>query len=126
MATGTAQSQAIHVANSLLGIAAQIMNIYDQIGLLGEQWTDQNVAATLATFSTVGETADGGVGAPDPTPVGDHMIDLGIYPGLTRAVSSLEITQIKSTIDDIKAYIDGADLGANPGARAILNVATGG
>lgn len=126
MATGTPQSQAIFIANSLLGIAAQIMSIYDQIGLLGEQWTDQNVAATLAKFSTVGETTDGGIGPPDPTPVGDHMIDLEIYPGLTRAVSSLEITQIKSTIDDIRSYIDGADLAPNPGARAILNTATGG
>jgi hypothetical protein len=126
MTVGTPQSQAIHVANSLLGLAQQIMSIYDQIGLVHEQWTDQGVANTLATFSTVDVTTDGGIGAPDPAPVNGHAIDTSIYTGLSRSVSALEITQIKSTLDDLKGYIDGQDLGPNPGARAILNAATGG
>jgi hypothetical protein len=126
MATGTTQSQAIHVANSLLGVAQQIMSIYDQIGLLGEQWNDQQVAATLDKFATVGETPDGGIGDPDPEPVSGNAIDPATYPGLNRSVSALEINQIKGVLDDLKAYIDGQDLGANLGARAILNVATGG
>jgi hypothetical protein len=126
MASGTAQSQAIHVANSLLGVAQQIMSIYDQIGLLHEQWNDQQVAATLDKFATVGETPDGGIGDSDPTPVSGHTIDVSVYPGLSRSVSALEINQIKGALDDLKAYIDGQDLAANPGARAILNVATGG
>ncbi len=126
MSVGTPQSQAIYVANSLIGVAQQIMSIYDQIGLLGEQWTDQNVANILATFSTVDITVDGGVGAVDPEPVNIHMIDPNLYPTLSRPLSSMQITQIKSALDDIKAYIDGTDVAQNPGARAILNVATGG
>jgi hypothetical protein len=126
MATGTAQSQAIYVANSLLGVAQQIMSIYEQIGLLSQQWNDQQVANTMATFSTVNETPDGGIGDPDPTPINGHNFDPAIYPGLSRSVSAMEVTQIKTALDDIKAYIDGQDLPPNPGARAILNVATGG
>jgi hypothetical protein len=126
MTTGTAQSQAIHVANSMLGVAAQIMNIYDQINLLDQQWNDQQVAATLDTFATVSTTADGGVGDSDPAPVSGNMIDLAIYTGLSRSVSALEINQIKGALDDLRHYIDGLVVPANPGARSILNTATGG
>ena len=80
MTTGTPQSQAIQASNSLIGVAQQIMNIYDQIGTLGAQWSDQTVATTLAAFGTVATTPDGGVGPPDPAPVNGHMIDLKTYP----------------------------------------------
>jgi hypothetical protein len=77
-------------------------------------------------MSTVKVNADGSLGTADATPNANNPIDPAKYPGMTRAMSSTQITQMKTVLDGIVSYINGQALAANPGARAILNAAVGG
>jgi len=120
------QSQALQEANGLINAAAQVMGLFTQLQQLQGVWTDTNTGATLESLATCALNADGSLGAPDAQPDPTHPIDTTKHPELTRSISATQIEQIKSTLDDIVAYINGADLNANPGARAILNMAVGG
>lgn len=121
----TPQSQAVQNANGLIIAAAQLMQLYNTLIMLNAEWTDDQVANILAEMQTVPLNADGSLSdAPDAMPDRDNPIDPKL--GISRAISSAQIGQLKSTLDPIVAYINGNAVAANPGARAILNAAVGG
>jgi hypothetical protein len=120
------QSQAVQEANGLINSAAQVMGLFTQLVQLQGVWQDTNTGATLESFATCSLNPDGSLGAPDAQPDVTHPIDTTKHPELTRSLSATQIEQIKSTLDDIVSYINGVDVAANPGARAILNMAVGG
>jgi hypothetical protein len=122
----TVQSQAIGAANSSISGAQQIMTLYQQLTALQNVWTDVNVGATLNALGTVSLNADGSLGSADATPNTAHPIDPNKYPSMSRALSSTQITQIKSILDGIVTYIQGGAVTTQPAARAILNQAIGG
>jgi hypothetical protein len=122
----TPQSQAIEVANGLMSCAQQLMNTYKQLKTLSAEWTDDQVANYLAQLKTAPVQPDGSLGPPDANPVHSNPIVQADYPALSRAVSSLQIEQVKSILDGVSGYIDGQAVTTQPGARAILNAVVGG
>lgn len=119
----TPQTQAAQVANSLIALSSQLMGIYTQMVALDAQWTDQGVANILAAMATGALGTDGSIGAADGTPNTAHPIT---SPLLSRAVSSVQIGQMKTIMDGIVAYVGGSAVSTQTGARAILNVSVGG
>lgn len=122
----TPQSQAIQTANTIMGLAAQLLNIYQQMVILDATWTDDAVAATVAAMATTALGADGAPGAADGAPNVAHPISTTLYPSLTRAVSSNQIGQAKTILDGIVSYVGGSAVTTQASARPILNAVTGG
>lgn len=118
----TPQTQAIQVANQLINLAQELISIYQAMVILDAAWSDQGVASTLAAMATATLNADGSIGAVDGSPNVNHPIN----PGLTRAISSTQISQIKTIMDGIVNYVGGSAVTTQAGARAILNAAVGG
>lgn len=122
----TAQSQAIQTANTIMGLASQLLNIYQQMVIIDAAWTDDAVAVTVAAMATTALNADGSSGAADGTPNVAHPINLATYPSLSRAVSSNQIGQAKTILDGIVNYVGGSAVTTQASARPILNAVTGG
>lgn len=125
MAT-TPNSQAVQVANQLIALSQQLLAVYQQMVVLDAAWSDNAVATTIAAMSTTVLGADGAPGAADGAPNTAHPISLGVYPTLSRAVSSTQISQAKTIMDGIVAYVGGQAVTTQIGARAILNAVSGG
>jgi len=126
-ATQSPQSQAIYVANTLLSMAEQLMVMHDALRELQMQWTDDNVANTLAQLHTVSVNLDGSLATVNDTNIiTTNPINPTVYPTLTRPVSTLQLTQVKTVLDGIVAYVDGLPVTTQPGAHAILNAVIGG
>lgn len=121
-----AQSQAVQTANQLINLAAQLMNIYQQMVVLDAAWTDQGSAAVLAALGTVAVGADGSTGAADANPTAGHPIDPTKYPALSHTLSATQITQLKTVLDNIVTYVNGQAVPATASARGILNASFGG
>jgi hypothetical protein len=121
----TQQEQALQLVNAIMATAAQIMSLYTQMSQQAAQWTDQQTASTVSNLDTVERNPDGSLGAADSTPNDQNPIDPTKYPSLARALSEMQIVQIKRVCDDLVAYIAGQQVGPNPGARAILMQAVG-
>lgn len=122
----TQQSQAIANANILISLAGQLLSIYNTMVVLDGSWTDQSTATVLAALQTVALNADGSLGAPDASPNSAHPINAPSFPPLARALSSTQITQIKTILDGIVSYVGGTAVTTQPSARPILNAAVGG
>lgn len=125
MAT-TPQTQAIQVANGLISAAQQLMNLYQLMVQLDQQWTDQSVATIVAAMATVTQNADGSMGAADGSPNVAHPLSPTLYPTLNRAISSNQIGQLKTILDGVVNYVGGSAVSTQASARPILNVAVGG
>lgn len=122
----TKQSQAIQTANSLIALSQQLISIYQQMVVLDAAWTDDGVATVLAAMGTVALSADGSLGAADGSPVVANPLNPTTYPGLSRAISSNQIGQLKTILDGIVNYVGGSAVTTQASARPILNVAVGG
>lgn len=122
----TPQSQAIQVANQLVGLSQQLVSLYQQMVALDATWSDQNTSTVLAAMQTVALNPDGSLGAVDGAPNPAHPLNTATYTGLQRALSSNQIGQIKTILDGIVAYVGGNAVTTQPGARSILNQAVGG
>lgn len=119
------QSQAISIANQMFTLAQSVVNIYTQMVAIDAQWSDNGVATVLAAMGTVVLNSDGSTGAADGSPNTAHPLDPTKYPTLQRSLSSTQITQLKTELDNLVSHINGNAVGATAGARAILNSAVG-
>lgn len=121
---GTPQTQAIQIANQLIANSQTLMTLYQSMVTLDQQWTDDAAATTIAAMQTVVLNADGSTGAPDGAPNVAHPINPTL--GLSRAISSTQIGQLKTILDGLVAYVNGTAVSTQASARPILNVAVGG
>jgi hypothetical protein len=124
--SATQNSQVIQDANNLMALSAQLMGIYQAMVVLDASWTDHGDALALAAMGTTALNADGTVGAADGAPNAAHPISLPLYPNLTRAVSSTQLSQAKTIMDGLVSYINGTAVSTQVGSRAILNAVIGG
>jgi hypothetical protein len=124
--TATPNSQAIQVANQLMSLSQQLISVYQQMLTLDAAWSDDAIAATLAAMTTTALNTDGTPGAVDGAPSATHPISLTVYPTLSRAVTSTQLGQAKTIMDGIVAYVGGSAVTTQVGARAILNIVSGG
>jgi hypothetical protein len=123
----TPQTQAIQVANSLIAVSQQLIQLYQTMVALDAAWTDQAVATTLAAMGTVALKADGTAGTVDGSPNAANPLDPTKYPALAHLLSSTQIGQLKTILDNgIVNYIGGQAVSTQASARAILNAAVGG
>ena len=122
----TQNSQVIQDANALLSLCQQFMALYQNMVAFDAVWTDHGAATALAAMGTTALNADGTIGAVDSTPNTAHPINITLYPGFTRAVSSTQIAQAKTIMDGVVAYVNGQAVSTQVGARAILNSVIGG
>ena len=124
--SATPNSQAIQVMNGLIQAAQQFMQSYNQLVTLQQQWTDNNVGATLALLTTAALNADGTIGANDGSPNSAHPISPTAYPSALRAVTATQVSQAKTILDGFVTYINGQAVTTQVGAHAILNAMVGG
>lgn len=122
----TQQTQSIQIANQLIGLSSQLMSIYTQMVVLDAAWTDNGTANVLNAMGTVALNTDGSLGAVDGAANTAHPLDPAKYPTLSRSLSSVQITQMKTVLDNIVTYVNGSAVSATASARAILNNSTGG
>lgn len=122
----TPQTQAIQIANQLMGLSSQLMSIYTQMVALDAAWTDQGVATVLNAMGTVIANADGSTGAADGASNVTHPLDPAKYPALARSLSANQITSLKTILDNIVTYVNGSAVSATASARSILNSSVGG
>jgi hypothetical protein len=126
-ATQSPQSQAIACANNIVALAQQLMTIYAQIEAIDACWTDDAVANTLAQLHTVSVNLDGSLATTNDAVINtNNPMNPVLYPALTRPISVLQLTQVKTILDGMASYISGSAVSIQPGARAILDAATGG
>lgn len=121
----TAQTQAVQIANLLILLAQQQLSIYQQMVILDAAWTDDNAANIIAALATAPQNPDGSLGTADGSANAAHPIDTRVV-GLSRALTSTQIGQLKTIMDGIVAYVGGQAVSTQASARPILNVATGG
>lgn len=124
-----AQTQALQTINQLMSIAGQLLGLCYQIQVIDAAWNDDAIATTIAALGTIALNADGSLGAADSSPVTTHPINPNTYPTILRLISSTQITQIKTVLDNLPNWIISGEAVASVGNasnRAILNVATGG
>jgi hypothetical protein len=122
----TQQSQAIQIANQLISLSQTLMSIYQGMVVLDAAWSDDGTATVIAALGTVALNADGSLGAADGAPNVAHPINPALFPVLTRALSSNQITQLKTILDAVVTLVNGSAVSAQTGARGILNAAVGG
>ena len=123
----TPNTQAIAVANTLVANAQQLMNIYNSMVALDSQWSDDSVATYLAAMTTAPLNADGTQSTTaDGSPNSAHPIMGSVYPLLARPLSSTQIAQLKTILDQVVTLVNGSAVSAQSGARGILNFAVGG
>jgi hypothetical protein len=121
------QSQAIQNVNLIIATAVQLMQMYETIQQIDQQWTDDNVASTIANWQTVPVAPDGSLGTQsDATINSAHPFNPALYPTLTRPVSAFQITQVKTILDELVQYINGQAIAQQGAARAVLDAVTGG
>lgn len=118
----TPQTQALDVANNLIGLSAQLIGVYNACKAVQTQWTDDNVANMLALQATAVLNADGSVGVADGAPNVAHPMT---HPLLLRSLSQTQITQLKGIIDSFVAFVEGQAIGVNANTRAFLQFAVG-
>lgn len=120
------QTQSIQVANTIIGLSAQLLAIYQQIVILDAAWTDNGVANVLNALGTVALNVDGSTGAVDGSANVTHPINPALFPSLSRTLSATQITSLKTILDNVVTYVNGGAVSATASARSILNSASGG
>jgi len=126
MAAATQQTQAIAVANQLIGLSTALISIYQQMVVLDAAWTDQGTANVLNAMGTVALNTDGSTGTADVTPNVTHPLSPALYSNLSRSLSANQITSLKTILDNIVTYVNGSAVSATASARSILNTTVGG
>lgn len=115
------QSQAIANANAIMALAAQAIMLYNQIRQRTDAWNDDNSLEVLAFMGTAAQNADGTLGKADTNPDPAHPLNTGIYTTLARAVSAKQLANAVSLLETMAAFMNGDNVGANPGMRGTLN-----
>lgn len=124
----TPQSQAIQNANAIIGLAQQVLVIFNQITAANNAWNDDGSLAIINALATCALNVDGSFGTADGTPVTTHPIDTRVAAnqGLSRAVSASNISACLTQLVNISSFINGNAVAATPGVRSLLNQVTGG
>ena len=122
----TQQMQAIQNANQVMGLAGQLLSLYNQILTVNANWQDDNSLAVMNAMGTAKQNTDGTIGASDTTPVSGNPLDPTKYPTLSHAASVSQITSALTQLNNIVNYINGQALAATPGVRTVLNAVSGG
>lgn len=124
--SSTLQSQAIQDANTVMNLAAQLKNLYDQITVANAAWNDHSALTVLQAMGTVAQNSDGTLGAVDGTPNNVHPLNPTTYPTLIRAISASDLGSILTQLNAVVGFINGSQVGPTAGVRAVLNKSTGG
>ena len=122
----TQQMQAIANANQVMGLAGQLLSLYNQVLTVNANWQDDNSLAVMNAMGTAKLNTDGTIGASDTAPVSGNPLDPTKYPTLSHAASVSQITSALTQLNNIVNYINGQALAATPGVRTVLNTVSGG
>lgn len=122
----TPQTQAIAIANTIIGLAQQLKTLSDQIAAVNLQWQDDGTANTLNALATTTVNVDGTAGTVDGTPNVAHPINVAVYTALNRAISANDLASLLTVLNSVPNYVAGGAISATPGVRGILNKVIGG
>jgi hypothetical protein len=110
----TPQSQAVNLANDLLGVMTQIQAARDAADELLKKYTADNTSAIWNALPTAAQNADGSLGTADGTPNNAHPID-------TRVISTLTIPLPANSLVNGVALLQALDAFFTNGAVATSN-----
>lgn len=120
------QSQAIADANAIMGLAVQLVGLYNAITSANQAWNDHSALTVLQAMGTVAQNADGSLGTADGSPNAIHPLDTTKYPTLQRAILSSDLGSILTQLNAVVSFINGSAIGPTAGVRSVLNKASGG
>lgn len=109
---------AVQYANQLIGLAQQLRSIRAAVSEIVTINATNPLGNLFTVLNTAALAADGSLGTADTpgTPVSGHPIDTRLYPGLSRAVKSGDLTNALQLVVDFNSFMAGTALSSN-GAR---------
>ena len=111
----TPETQAADVANRIIGVAAQLNGIAQQIAAISAQWTNGTVATKLNAFPTAPLLTTGALGTADGSPNTANPIDTRTTDGalINRAISATTLAGLLTYLQGIGTAIGGGAISAN-------------
>ena len=106
--SATKQSQAISLANELIGLAGQLQSVNFTSSNLSQRYGNQGTQGVLNALPTCALNADGTLGAADVTPVAGNPIDTRVVTGLNRACTAQHLIAVKNIMNEFIAFMSNA------------------
>ena len=122
----TLQTQAVQVANNLIGIAQTLYQLQDQINLNAAQFMQLTLGSVFTAMATCASNADGSLGAADAAPAAGHVIDTRVVTGLSRAVSANDLATLNTLLQSVATLLSGAAVTQQGESPQLLNKLIGG
>ena len=98
----TKQTQTITVANQIIGMGAQLLDIYNAYTSLRHTYDDVGMTDILHAQQTAPLGADGTLGTPDADPVTTNpMTD----PNLRKSLSSFEVISLLDFLSNFQTLV---------------------
>ena len=104
----TKQSQAVSLANELIGLAGQLQNVNFTSSNLSQRYGNQGTQAILNSLPTCALNADGTLGMADVAPVPGNPIDTRVVTGLNRACTAQNLIAVKNIMNEFIAFMGNA------------------
>ena len=122
----TSQSQAVAIANNLIGIAQSLYGLQTSIQQATGQFTQLTLATPLGAMATTAVNTDGSLGTADATPVSGHVIDTRVITSLNRAVSATTIESLVTLLQAVNTLLSGSTVSQQGQAPQVLAQLSGG
>ena len=122
----TSQSQAVSIANNLIGIAQSLYGLQTSIQQATGQFTELTLATPLGAMATTAVNADGSLGTADATPVSGHVIDTRVITGLNRAIPATTISSLVTLLQAVNTLLSGSTVTQQGQAPQVLAQLSGG
>lgn len=106
--SATKQSQAVALANELIGLAGMLQSVNFTASGLSQRYGNQGTQAVLNALPTCALAADGSLGAADTAPVSGNPIDTRVVIGLNRACTAQQLIAVKNTMNEFIAFMSNA------------------
>lgn len=109
---------AVQYANQLIGLAQQLKNVRAAVAEIVTVNSVTPLGNLFTVLNTTALASDGTLGTADAagSPNSGHPIDPRVYPALSRAVKSGDLTNALQLVVDFSSFMAGSAISSN-GAR---------
>lgn len=106
--SATLQSQAVAIANQLIGIGQQVYNVQQQINQSNGVYGQLSLSAVLAALPTCAVNADGSLGTADGSPNPAHVVDTRVVENLSRTISANDLASLSTFVAAVSLLAAGS------------------
>jgi len=112
---------AVKYANQVVGLAAQLANIRDQVNALLALNSVQPLGNLWNALNTTAQAADGTLGTADGAPNTAHPIDTRVYAALGKAVSATALSNGLQLLTEFQTFSTGATTASDASRPAFID-----